>query len=145
MPTLERRPFHDLDVVTLYKLLRLRSEVFVVEQNCVYLDLDGRDIEPEAEHVWIEDGDDVLACARVLRDADGSTRVGRIVVAQEGRGKGLGAQMITAVIESTSDDVVLEAQSQLVDWYASFGFVVTGPEYTEDSIMHTPMRRSGKQ
>jgi ElaA protein len=65
-----------IDPLTLYAILRLRVEVFVVEQSCPYPELDGRDLEPGAELFWATDGPDVLATLRVLHDADGALRVG---------------------------------------------------------------------
>jgi ElaA protein len=132
----------DLDPVTLYAILRLRSEVFVLEQNCVYLDPDGRDLEPLARQLWICDGEAILANLRLLRDPDGSARIGRVVTAPSARGAGLAAQLMLRAIElSAGRAVVLEAQSQLADWYARFGFEVSGAQYLEDDIAHTPMRR----
>jgi ElaA protein len=137
----------ELDPTTLYAILRLRSEVFVIEQECLYRDADGRDLEPEARHVWISDedssGDDAIrAYLRVLRDPDGSARVGRVVTAPQDRGAGLAGELMLRALElSAGRDVVLEAQSYLVSWYARFGFEATGPEYLEDGIAHTPMRR----
>src|SRR4028118_2343930 len=79
--------FRDLDVSTLYALLRLRVDVFVVEQQCPYPELDGRDAEPGTLHLWSDDGGAVLGYLRLLSDPDG-TRIGRVCVAMEGRGGG---------------------------------------------------------
>ena len=80
--------FRDLDTTTLYSILRLRSEVFVVEQECAYGDIDGRDTEPGTRHVWFERDGEVRAYLRVLRD-DAHERVGRVVTAKTARGAGL--------------------------------------------------------
>jgi ElaA protein len=127
---------------TLHDLLRLRIDVFVVEQHCPYPELDGRDAEPDARQLWIADGDTVLATLRLLRDADGSARIGRVATAAAARGRGLAAVLMARALELAGDgEVVLEAQSYLRDWYARFGFVPSGAEYLEDGIAHTPMRR----
>ena len=101
----------------------LRSEVFVVEQNCVYLDQDGRDAEPDARQLWISHDDVVVATLRLLTDPDGARRIGRVATAQAARGAGLAAQLVRRAMEiAAGSDVVLDAQTQLVDWYRGFGF-----------------------
>ena len=132
----------DLDPTTLYRILALRSDVFVVEQDCVYADADGRDLEPDARQVWIE-GDDgtVLATLRVLVDANGAVRIGRVATAPAARGEGLGARLMVRALElAGSREVVLDAQTYLLEWYARFGFVRNGADYVEDGIPHVPMR-----
>jgi ElaA protein len=136
----------DLDPTTLYRILRLRSEVFVVEQACVYLDLDGRDLESTAAQLWIEQGDDVIATLRLLRDADGVHRIGRVATAGHARGRGLAAELMRAALERTGERaVVLNAQSYLAEWYARFGFRQDGEEFLDDGIPHVPMRRPGSR
>ncbi len=134
----------DLDVRVAYALLRLRSDVFVVEQDCPYPDLDGRDLEPGTEHRWVhgEGGpQDVLAYLRVLADP-GARRVGRVVTAPAARGRGLAGELVAAVVRDHGDDVlVLDAQSHLAAWYARYGFARAGEDFLEDGIPHTPMRR----
>jgi len=132
----------EIEPATLYGILRLRAEVFVVEQECAYLDLDGRDLEVTAKQLWIEQDGSVVATLRLLRDADGSARIGRVATATAARGAGLAAVLMQHAVElSTGSVVVLEAQAYLVDWYSAFGFVASGPEYLEDGIVHVPMRR----
>ncbi len=133
--------FAELDPVTAYRLWELRSQVFVVEQDCVYLDLDGRDLEPGARHWWVEREGVPVAALRVLEEG-GSLRIGRVVTRMDRRGQGLAARLVHAVLEAAGDrPVVLAAQSHLVDWYAAFGFVPDGPGFLDDGIPHTPMRR----
>ncbi len=141
----------DLDARTLHAILKLRSEVFVVEQQCPYLDIDGRDVEPTCEQVWItaegrahdEGGGAVIATARVLRDADGSARIGRVCTAASVRGTGIGNALMRAAIERCDGrPIVLAAQSQLVGWYSRLGFEPTGRTWVEDGIPHTEMRRA---
>jgi ElaA protein len=140
--------FADLDTTTLYALLRLRGDVFVVEQKCAYADLDGRDTEPGTRHVWVARDREVLAYLRILDDsASGTplTRIGRVVVAAAERGGGhAGRLMAHALTVIGHRDAALEAQAHLVDFYARFGFEVTGPEYLEDGIPHVPMRRTAE-
>lgn len=131
----------DLDPRTLYGILRLRSEVFVVEQNCVYLDPDGRDLEPGARQLWIDHGGEVVATLRMLADPDG-VRIGRVCVAGVARSGGLAAALMRRAIDLAGDrDVVLDAQSQLVSWYERLGFTRSGAEFLDDGIPHVPMRR----
>lgn len=137
--------FEELDAFTLYALLRLRSDVFVVEQQCPYPDLDGRDLEPGTRHVWYTEphSDEPLAYLRLLSDVDGAVRIGRVVTAKGARGSGLSRQLLSAALDllPTGTPTVLDAQSYLVEFYASLGFAPTGPEYVEDGIPHVPMRR----
>jgi ElaA protein len=135
--------FEHLTAPDVYALARLRQDVFVVEQECPYPDLDGRDTEPATRHVLLTDGDDLqglLGYARVLDDAT-EWRIGRVVLAPPARGRGLAdVVMQTALTVTRERDVVLDAQAPLAGWYATHGFVVTGPEFLEDGIPHLPMR-----
>ena len=125
----------------LYDALRLRAEVFVVEQTCVYLDPDGRDLEPGTTHLWLRARDGTLAAyLRVLSEPGGGHRIGRVVTAPGHRGQQLSARLIDIALEDAHDPVVLDAQSQLVAMYARSGFEVDGPAFIEDGISHTPMR-----
>ncbi|GAB4101802.1 GNAT family N-acetyltransferase [Micromonospora taraxaci] len=134
--------FADLDTHTFHDLLKLRIDVFVVEQNCPYPELDGRDVEPGTRHLWLTDGGAPLAYLRILADPDGTARIGRVVVAPEARGGGHAGRLMTAALEVVGDrPSVLDAQSHLVGFYRRHGFAVSGPEYVEDGIPHTPMRR----
>ncbi|WP_104431637.1 GNAT family N-acetyltransferase [Kineococcus xinjiangensis] len=139
---LREAPLAAMDPTTLYALLRLRVDVFVVEQECAYPELDGRDLEPDALQLWAEAGGSVAAAARLLRDADGRARIGRVVVAPGARGAGLAGRLLRRALELAGDvDVVLDAQSHLEPFYAGHGFVVDGPEFVEDGIPHLPMLR----
>ena len=132
----------EIDAETLYRILRLRSEVFVVEQHCVYLDQDGRDAETDARQLWLERDGEVVATLRLLVDADGARRIGRVATAASARGEGLAAELMRRALKLAAGHVmVLEAQTYLVDWYRRFGFEPCGPDYVEDGIPHTPMRR----
>ena len=135
----------DLPVRTAYDVWRLRQEVFVVEQDCPYPDLDGRDLEESTRHVVLlddEDGRDrVVGTLRVLDDG-GWARIGRVVVAPTVRGRGLAAVLMDEAMTLCGDrEVRLDAQTGLTSFYEGYGFVVTGPEFDEDGIMHVPMSR----
>jgi ElaA protein len=134
--------FRDLGVVTLYAILKLRVDVFVVEQKCAYPDLDGRDAEPGTRHVWIERGGEIRACLRILDDGE-AERIGRVVTAPSARGGGCASRLIEHALEIIgSRPSVLEAQAHLAGYYARFGFETVGAEYLEDGIPHVPMKRS---
>ena len=85
---IEAVPFQALDAATAYDVWRLRQQVFVVEQESIYPDLDGRDDEPGTRHVLLRDGTRLVGYARVLDDGD-AWRIGRVVLAEEARGRGL--------------------------------------------------------
>jgi len=133
--------FRDLDTTTLYGLLKLRSDVFVVEQECVYADLDGRDDEPGTRHLWFTRDGEMRAYVRVLDDGD-EQRIGRVVTAKSARGAGLAGRLMEEALTVIGNRAsVLDAQSYLVKFYSRYGFEPTGPEFIEDGIPHTPMRR----
>jgi ElaA protein len=133
--------FDDLDARTAYDVWRLRQQVFVVEQQSPYPDLDGRDLEPTTRHLLIGRDGQLVAYARVLEDG-GWARIGRVLVAEHARGQGLADELVRAAFEVIGDrEVRLDAQTGLRDWYASYGFEVTGPEFDEDGVFHVPMAR----
>lgn len=134
--------FEHLSPREAYDVWRLRQDVFVVEQECPYPDLDGRDDEPGTRHVLLRDDGVLLGYARVLDD-DPVWRIGRVVLARTARGRGLADHLMRAALDvSTGRDAVLDAQSPLAGWYETFGFEVDGPEFVEDGIPHLPMRLS---
>ena len=140
-PQLRRAAFAELTPFEVYGLCRLRVDVFVVEQQCPYPELDGRDVEPATVHLWFEEDGKVLATIRVLDD--GATRaIGRVATAANARGRGLAARLMEEGIAlCAGHPVTLGAQAYLEDWYARFGFRRSGPDYVEDGIPHLPMRR----
>ena len=133
--------FAELDAETAYAVWRLRQQVFVVEQQSPYPDLDGRDPEPTTRHLLIEEDGAVAAYARVVDDGD-TVRVGRVVVEPAARGRGLAdALMQVALADERDLAVVLDAQTEVAGGFATFGFEVTGPEFDDDGVLHLPMRR----
>ena len=144
-PQTARASWRELDVGVAYALLRLRSDVFVVEQECAYPDLDGRDTEPTTEHRWVHEAGDpaaVLAYLRVLSEGT-FRRIGRVATAGPARGRGLAGMLMAEVLgdHGRGRTLVLDAQSHLAGWYVRHGFVVDGPEFVEDGIPHVPMVR----
>jgi len=134
--------FADLDPQTLYALLRLRVDVFVVEQRCAYPELDGRDLEPGTLHVWLDHDGPPVAYLRILTETDGVRRIGRVCTAPGRRGGGAAARLMAEALRLVGEaPCVLDAQSYLVGFYERLGFDPTGPEYVEDGIPHVPMRR----
>jgi ElaA protein len=135
----------ELDAPTLYRLLRLRTDVFVVEQHCPYPELDGRDLEPLTRHLWFASdgiGGEPLSYLRVLAEPDGGARIGRVCTAAHARGTGLSGRLVGAALDLIGGRTcVLDAQSYLVAFYKQFGFTESGPEYIEDDIPHVPMIR----
>lgn len=135
-----------IDPLRLYDLLRLRVDVFVVEQECAYPELDGRDVEADAVMLWAEEDDTVLATVRLLvdhaDDGDDALRIGRVATAAAARGRGLAADLMRLALDRAEGRLVrLDAQAHLEGWYARFGFVVDGPGFLEDGIPHVPMSR----
>ena len=133
--------FRDLDISTLYGILKLRSDVFVVEQECAYPDLDGRDLEPGTRHLWFVRDGEIRAYLRILAD-HGAERIGRVVTAPAARGNGLAGKLITEALTVIGNrPSILHAQAHQAAFYARFGFEQSGPEYLEDGIPPVPMRR----
>jgi predicted GNAT family N-acyltransferase len=133
--------FAELTPFEVYALCRLRVDVFVVEQECPYPELDGRDTEPATLHVWLESDGEVAATIRVLDDGD-TRAIGRVATAAGFRGRGLAARLMRAGIDLCAGyPVTLGAQAHLQGWYEQFGFRLSGPGYVEDGIPHVPMRR----
>jgi ElaA protein len=131
----------DLDATMLYKILKLRVDVFVVEQACAYPELDGRDLEPGTRQLWIERSGDVVATLRIL-DEGAALRIGRVATAADARSAGLAGRLMQRALTLAGDRVVvLDAQSYLARWYEGFGFVRDGDEFIEDGIAHVAMRR----
>ncbi|WP_202619095.1 GNAT family N-acetyltransferase [Ornithinimicrobium cavernae] len=140
-PQLRVATFADLTARQLHDLLRLRVDVFVVEQECAYPELDGRDTEPGTEHLWVEVDGAVAACVRVL-EGDGCAIIGRVATAQGHRGHGYAADLVRLALDRIGNRrTVIGAQTYLEGWYARFGFVRSGPDYVEDGIPHLPMVR----
>lgn len=142
MDALTARRFAELDAATLYMLVKLRVEVFIVEQNCPYQDLDELDTDPGTWHVWIGRGSGAAGYLRILTTTDGY-RIGRVCTAHDARGQGLGERLMEHAVSMTvGRPVVLNAQTYATGFYRRFGFEPFGEEFLEDGIRHIAMRRA---
>ena len=141
-PRVRRARWSELDPQTLHDLVKLRVDVFVVEQACPYPELDGRDTLPSTQHVWVDDAAGPSAYLRELAEPDGCVRVGRVCTRADARGRGLARVLLDDILTRHADrPVVLDAQAYLAAFYAGLGFVPCGPEFLDDGIPHVPMRR----
>ncbi|MCF6131422.1 GNAT family N-acetyltransferase [Flavobacterium wongokense] len=139
--------FEALSVAELYDLLQLRSEVFVVEQNCVYQDIDGKD--GKALHLIGEDDGKVVAYSRLFKPKDyfEEASIGRVVVKETYRDKKIGHILMKEAIDAVKNEfgetkITISAQLYLKKFYESHGFVQTSETYLEDDIPHIEMKRS---
>jgi ElaA protein len=146
-PEWKIRRFNELSLIELYQLLLLRSEVFVVEQNCVYQDIDDKD--PYAIHLFFEDNGQIQAYARLFAPGAYFSRasIGRVVVRQRLRRTGLGHLLMhkaveVVAVELEQTEIEISAQLYLKDFYELHGFLVIGTTYLEDDIPHIKMIRS---
>ncbi len=138
--------FNALTCEQLYAILQLRNEVFVVEQNCVYQDMDGYD--QQSLHVVGNEKDELIAYCRILpaQLKYEEWSIGRVVVKASARGKKIAHQLmvfaLNAIEERQGAAVRLSAQSYLLNFYGSLGFESVGKSYLEDGIPHTEMLRT---
>lgn len=144
------KPYNDLNLNELYDIIALRLKVFVVEQDCVYQDLDGKD--KKCYHVFCRDGKGNIVCtARILHPGVSypEVSIGRVVVDETVRKNGVGHELIkkcTAFINEEFGDVSISisAQKHLEGFYEQHGFKSVGNEYLEDGIPHLEMKYTGK-
>lgn len=135
-----------LSAAQLYQLLALRNTVFIVEQQCVYQDIDGADLSGENRHLLATRENKLLAYARLLapQSAEQPARIGRVIVSGEARGMKLGNQLMEQAVASCrhhwpQHNVFLSAQAHLQDFYGRFGFRAVSGNYLEDNIPHIDM------
>lgn len=136
----------DLNVYSLHDILALRNQVFVVEQTCPYLDIDGRDLVDGNRHITAYHDGKLAACARLLAPHPNNdvVTIGRVIVAPHARGQHLGHQLMEHTLIACArhwpqKHLFLSAQAHLQTFYGAFGFVATGEEYDEDGIPHIDM------
>lgn len=144
------KTFEEFTIPELYNVLKARINVFVVEQNCPYPDLD--DYDQKAIHIWAEKDGEILANCRIFDKGIkySETSIGRVLTTEKGRGKNLGKQLIAYALEAIearfrTSEVRISAQDYLIKFYGEFGFEDTGKKYLEDDIPHTEMIRRKKQ
>ena len=136
----------DLDVPTLYALLKLRVEVFVVEQARPYPELDGRDLLTETRHFWLADPEGEVICTlRLMEEYPGghkAFRLGRLCTKRSARGEGHTTRLLRAALAEVGDyPCRINAQVYLADMYSQHGFVRDGDDFLDDGVPHVPMLR----
>ena len=136
--------FTELDKEELYQILRLRSEVFVVEQDCVYQDIDNKD--QKATHLFYKKEEEIIGYTRIFKKGDyyENPSIGRVVVSKNKRGKDLGKEIMLESMKYIKNNIKgekieLSAQVYLDNFYKELGFYSKGEEYLEDGIPHQRM------
>ena len=136
----EVKEWAELSTREVENIFSLRSEVFVVEQDCVYQDIDGKD--QKAKHVLGKKENEIVAYARIFKPGEyfKEASFGRAVVKKTERGKGVGDELVKNCLENiTEEEIKISAQSYLKGFYGKHGFKAEGNEYLEDGIPHTAM------
>lgn len=140
------KTFQELNTTELYQILKIRSEVFVVEQDCVYQDIDFKD--QKALHVLGLLNNEIIAYTRIFKAGDyfKNTSIGRVVVSKNKRSFGYGVDIMNASLKAIKENfntevVTISAQVYLTKFYNSLGFIQVGDEYLEDGIPHIRMDR----
>lgn len=136
------RRFNELDVNDLYEIMKLRCDVFIVEQECHYEDIDGRDID--AIHVYLKDNDEIVGYLRILDHniVFDEVSIGRVIARR--RREGIGSRLLMEGIKAAkqyfgADRIKIEAQTYARSFYERAGFRICGEEFLEDGIPHIPM------
>lgn len=142
--TVHTKYFTDLTTSELYGILKLRAEVFVVEQDCPYQDLDGKDLK--AWHIWIEEDGEVLACLRVFQYDETYSQIGRVVTSMKVRSTGTGRMIMEEGVRLADEKypgfpIMIHAQSYAAGFYEKFGFKISSEQFLEDGIPHNEMIR----
>lgn len=140
----ELKKFEELKVEELYEILKIRNEVFIVEQECAYQDCDGKD--EKAYHLYLQDNGKIIAYLRILKKGVSydEISIGRVLVHKNYRDKGISREMMLKAINfielnMNEKEIKIQAQSYLVNFYGSLGFKETSNEYLEDNIPHIDM------
>lgn len=139
------KAFNDLSVTELYAIIQLREQIFILEQQAIYLDADGEDLT--ALHLMLWSDAKLVAYARILvPNLDGVVHFGRVCVAVTERNKTVGRELISRVLTEISCRyvdavIIISAQKYLQEFYQQFGFIVISDDYlTEDGILHVDMQ-----
>ncbi|MDB2330997.1 GNAT family N-acetyltransferase [Alteromonas sp.] len=141
-------PFDELTTHQLFDVLKLRVDVFVVEQECAYPELDEKDRHPETRHLMGFSGQELVAYARLIPPGLSyeSASIGRVVTAADYRRNGAGKALLKEAIHRCGakwphHNIEIGAQEYLLDFYQSFGFEASSPVYLEDGIPHLDMKK----
>ncbi len=141
MRSIQIKIFQELGLKELYSILKLRVDIFVVEQNCPYPELDGED--EDAVHLFIEEEGEIASYLRIITRQE-KTRIGRVITNKEHRGKKLSSKLMEEAMVHIKTNypqkiVLLSAQEHLQKFYGKFGFVSVSKMYLEDGIPHVDM------
>ena len=138
------KKFEDLTADEIYEILRIRSEVFVVEQNCAFQDCDNDD--QNSYHIFTAENDRIVSYLRVLKKgiSYNEISIGRVLVAKDHRGKGVAKELLIKAIEFIENtlnecEIRISAQEYLKEFYSSLGFEISSDMYLEDKIPHIEM------
>jgi ElaA protein len=138
------KKFEELKSEEIYQILKIRNEVFIVEQHCAYQDCDGKD--KAAYHIFLEDNKEIVAYLRILQKGVSydEISVGRVLVNKNYRGKGLAHEMMMKAINFIEEnlnesEIRISAQAHLVSFYRGVGFEEVSTVYLEDDIPHIEM------
>ena len=140
--TISTKRFSDLSLEELYGILRVRSEVFVTGQKCLYVDPDGKDLD--SVQVFASEGERIIGCLRIYQKEPGVLQIGRVAVIESQRGRGIGMQMMRQAISYVRDNLTdekmyLEAQTYAIGFYEKLGFKVISDEFLDEGIPHKGM------
>ncbi len=140
----EIKKFDELTINELYEILKLRNDIFIVEQKCLYQDVDDRD--KNSYHLMIKKKDEIIAYLRILEKDVSFEEIsfGRVMVKENYRGKGISRQLIQDAIDFIQNylkeyEIRIEAQYYPINFYSSFGFVTIGDKFLSDGIEHIEM------
>ena len=132
--------FDELTIIELYEILKIRSKIFVVEQKCVYQDLD--DIDYRSLHLFYKSDKNIIAYLRIYKKEEGIIQIGRVLTAEHG--KGFGGKILKEAVSIIKEQmkpnkIYLEAQCYAIGFYEREGFKVCSEEFIEDGIPHVKM------
>ena len=143
----EVKKFNEIDNKTLHNIFLIRSEVFIVEQNCVYQDIDGKDIK--SIHIIGKIKEEIIAYSRLTNLSNDFCSIGRVLVKKSSRKNGFGTKLMKKTIaearkEFNKKKIKISAQKYLKEFYKNLGFKHTGKSYLEDGIPHIEMTSNWK-
>lgn len=139
---LEAKFFDELSPTEVYEILKVRAQIFVVEQNCAYQDID--DVDYESLHIFYKSGEKITAYLRAFRKEGETIQLGRVLTVEHG--KGLGGKLLKNAIEIVEETlkpekIYIEAQTYATGFYEREGFNVCSDEFLEDGVPHVKMER----